>query len=147
MNENGQIEERELPLPTTSRNQDSFIINKKQSVEKSNEELLLHDLNVNEKGIEMALSGEPAKMFMFLLIQFFKENGGENYLTMEFQDTENKYEVTIVNQNGNDTPSAKLGRQEAIIRKYQEALQAIIELDDKHIKEAILIAKEALKSN
>lgn len=113
----------------------------------NDKDILLHELKADEHGLQMSLSGEPAKMFMHLLIQFFKENGGENYLTMEVHDENNKYEITIVNQNGQDTPSEKLYRQEMIISRYEEALKTISKLDNEHMKDAIMIAKEAIKNS
>jgi len=82
-------------------------------------ELMLESLNIEDEGIDMKLSGEPAKMFMISLVEFFKQNGGENYITLVVEDNSGKYAITIENCNGKDTPSEKIARLEKEIENLK----------------------------
>jgi hypothetical protein len=75
------------------------------------EDLNLHELHYDENGLNMSLSGEYAQLFMQMLMEFFKQNGGENFLTLTVNDRKgNKYAIIIENCNGVDTPAEKLNR-------------------------------------
>lgn len=82
----------------------------------------LHSMNIQNGKIDMSLSGEPAKTFMASLIQFFKQNGGKNFLcqTVEFDNGTEKYSVTIQNCNGELTPAEELEHQKRTIEIYRK---------------------------
>jgi hypothetical protein len=73
-----------------------------------NDDLHLHELNVDEQGINMKLSGDPAKFFMKTLVEFFEQNGGKNFLTLTVENQDKKYGITIQNCHGEESPAEKL---------------------------------------
>lgn len=60
--------------------------------------------------LEMQIEGEPAKLFLAMLIGTFEQNGAENYLTTTIDYKEHHYAVTIQNCDGTLTPEEKIGR-------------------------------------
>jgi hypothetical protein len=88
-----------------------------------NEDLKIHELHYGGNVIDMSLSGEPAKLFMISLIEFFKKNGSTNFLTLTVGNKGDKYAVTIQNSNGIDTPAEKIERLELEINNLQEILR------------------------
>lgn len=84
--------------------------------EKDNTDLLLHEMELKEGKIDMKVSGENANIFMQRLIQFFKQNGGKNFLTIEVGLKGENYAITIQNCNGKDSP-------QAMLKRYKEALE------------------------
>jgi hypothetical protein len=83
-------------------------------------ELLLHKMSFENGSIDMSLSGDPAKFFMLQLIDFFKQNGGKNFLTTTFEGMGEKYGITITNLKGNDSPAEKLQRFKSLLEKVLE---------------------------
>jgi hypothetical protein len=84
------------------------------------DELMLRNMKYDENGLEMSLSGEPAKLFLRMLVDLFEQNGGENFLTMTIHNQDKKYEITIVNQNGKDTPAEKVERLQKEIEQLKD---------------------------
>ena len=91
-------------------------------------ETKLHDININEKRIDLELSGEPAKNFMKLLINFFKQNGGENYLAMTFEYGENKYSINIENCNGEKSIAEEMKKIKDKNTDMHQALEEIVNI-------------------
>lgn len=87
-----------------------------------NNDLFLHELKPSEKGFDMKVSGEPAKYFMALLVDFFEQNGGTNFLTLTLQNQEKKYGITIQNCNGELTPAEKMQLMADEIKSLKEEL-------------------------
>jgi hypothetical protein len=73
---------------------------------------------------EMTASGEPAMIFMKLLVGLFEQNGGKNFLalTVENKDKSARYSINIQNLNGELSIEEKLQQQEDEIKRLQEEL-------------------------
>lgn len=85
-----------------------------------NNELRLHKMEVRDGGIDLSLSGEPAKLFMQTLIEFFKQNGGKNFLSLTVDDGKNKYSISIENCNGTLTSAEKMTQLERLAEGYKD---------------------------
>lgn len=72
-------------------------------------------------GIEMSLSGDGPKMLINALIEIFETNGGDNFLTMEFNKGMEKYSVVIERTTGKESPAEKIGRMAKTIAKLYYA--------------------------
>lgn len=70
--------------------------------------LMLERLRLEDGKIDMSVSGERAKLFMASLIEFFRQNGGPNFLTLSVNDGENNFAITIQNLKGEDSPAQKI---------------------------------------
>lgn len=88
----------------------------------SEKELYLHELHTNDKGMEMKVSGEPAKLFMSLLIDLFEQNGGKNFLTITVHNQEKKYGITIQDCNGLLSPAEKMQSMSEEIESLKQEL-------------------------
>jgi hypothetical protein len=77
-----------------------------------------------EGGNRMSVAGEPARTFLQLLVELFEQNGGKNFLsiTLETPDKSKRYEVRIVNLNGELSVTEKLNQYEEEIRQLQDKL-------------------------
>lgn len=77
-------------------------------------EVMVHELHFVDGKIDMRISGMPAKLFMFYLIQLFEQNGGKNFLTSTIADnrTGKKYEITVRDCTGKESPAEKITRLE-----------------------------------
>ncbi len=95
---------------------------KDMTIQKDDQELYVHEMNVENGALNMKLGGEPAKFFMMMLIGFFEENGGENFLTTTVENQAKRYEITIRNLNGQDSPAEKVAR----IQKENDELHAVL---------------------
>lgn len=84
-----------------------------------NNDLILHKAHFEDGAFDMSLSGESARLFMYSLVEFFKQNGGKIFLTLTVSDKENKYAINIENCNGIDTPAEKMARLECIADEYE----------------------------
>ena len=91
------------------------------------DKLNIKEMQYKDGALDMSLSGEYAMTFMRTLIDFFKSNGGKNFLTIDLEDKENKYSITIQNCNGVDTPAEKLSRLENVISSIEKYLEESIE--------------------
>lgn len=78
----------------------------------SSENINVHSINMDDNGMNMAVSGEAAKYFMITLIKFFENNDGENFLTLTVQKKDKKHELTMRDARGRDTPVERLQRLE-----------------------------------
>jgi hypothetical protein len=76
--------------------------------------------------VNMTASGEPATIFMEMLVGLFEQNGGKNFLTVtiERKDKSARYSITIVNLNGELSASDKLQKQEDEIQSLRTELAA-----------------------
>ena len=92
------------------------------SKQDKDQELLLHGMSIEDGAVNMKLGGEPANLFMGMLVGFFEENGGENFLTTTIQSPLKRYEITIRNLDGIDSPAEKLGR----IEEEKHELHAVL---------------------
>jgi hypothetical protein len=96
------------------------------------EDLKLHGMSYKDGVIDISLSGEQAKIFMGSLIEFFKQNGGENFLTLTVNDKDNnKFAINIQNCNGIDTPAEKLQRFEEKENKAFSIANNVIYFNDR----------------
>lgn len=95
------------------------------------DDLKLHEMSYKDGVIDMSLSGEQAKIFMSSLIEFFKQNGGENFLTLTVNDGDNnKFAINIQNCNGIDTPAEKLQRLDNQLEKAFAIANNVIYFND-----------------
>lgn len=84
---------------------------------------MLHSAHFEDGAIDMSLSGEQAKIFMCSLIQFFEQNGGENFLTLTVQGQGKKYSITIQDCSKELTPAEKLEKLEKENAKLKKLLE------------------------
>lgn len=87
------------------------------------EDLTVEEMKYDKNGLDLKLGGATAMAFMQGLVELFKVNGGKNFLTMTFNQGENKYGITIQNCNGVDTPAEKMQKQEDEINQLKEVYQ------------------------
>lgn len=90
----------------------------------SQDDLYLHELKVDEKGLDMKLSGEPARFFMKTLVDFFEQNGGKNFLTLTVENQDKKYGITIQNHHGEETPAEKMQKMKQENEILKEELKS-----------------------
>ena len=60
----------------------------------------VHSIEIEKGNVDFKLSGQNAKIFIDSLVQFFKQNGGKNYLTTTVANNKEKYEITVKNCYG-----------------------------------------------
>lgn len=92
------------------------------------DDLILHSARFEQGAIDMSLSGEQASFFMCMLIQLFKQNGGDNFLTMTFEGQGEKYAITIQDCTKTLTPAEKL---EQLQKENQELRELLKEAQNK----------------
>ncbi|MGS5470454.1 hypothetical protein ACVD1N_25150 [Vibrio parahaemolyticus] len=78
---------------------------------KKNDEIYLNDMQVEEKGVSMQLSGSPLHILADSFVEQFKETGAENYLEIKFthKETQEVYTLTIQKASGM-TPADKCAK-------------------------------------
>lgn len=81
-------------------------------------ELMLHNLEIKDGHLDMGLSGEPAKIFINSLVDFFYQNGGKNFLSMTVANKSDKFSIVVQNCNGIDSTAEKLKRLEMQVNAY-----------------------------
>ena len=97
------------------------IIKLKQEIENLN----LHSLSMLNGSIDMTISGKSSKLFMTTLVEIFKQNGAQNFLTITVLDGENnKYALSIENCNGKLTPAEKIEQLE----QENKSLRLLVEM-------------------
>jgi hypothetical protein len=89
---------------------------------KKQEDALLEEFHYT---ITFALSGQRVKAFYCALIHAFRSQGAENFLTTTVEYKSIKYEITIRNLRGNDSPAEKLERQAAEIKSLKLELKRV----------------------
>lgn len=74
--------------------------------------------------LHMTASGEPAMIFMEMLVGLFEQNGGKNFLTLtvEKPDKSKRYSITIQNLNGELSPAEKM---EALEKERNALLEGL----------------------
>lgn len=91
------------------------------------EDLTLHSAHFEDGAIDMRLSGEQASIFMASLVQLFKQNGGENFLTVTVEGQGEKYAITIQDCSKTLTPAEKLAEMkqenEELKKRLEQAQQ------------------------
>lgn len=120
----------------------------------NDDDLKIESLNYQDGKLDMSLSGEQGKLFMITLIQFFKDNGGENFLNLTINDKHNnKYAINIENCNGKFTSAEKLnmlGDEIKEIKEYINSEKEKIENSDdipQWIYERLLMKIDKIESN
>lgn len=103
------------------------------------EKLNIKEMHYKEGQMDLSLSDEYAMTFMKCLVDFFKANGGKNFLTIDVMDKKDKYSITIQNCNGIDTPTKKLTRLENAITEIETYLEESI----KEIEKIIVTEKSS----
>ena len=79
---------------------------------KKMEDVLLEEMHYTKDGKwSFGLSGDKVKIFYCALIHAFRSQGGVNFLTTAVEYKTIKYEITIRNLRGEDSPAEKLERQ------------------------------------
>lgn len=83
------------------------------------DDLRLHSLHYENGELDMRLSGERGKLFVFSLVEFFRQNGGKNYLTLTVNDAKDKFAINIQNCTGTTTPAEKIAFLETLVNDYK----------------------------
>jgi hypothetical protein len=96
-----------------------------QDAAKRCEDILLKEMHYDENGLQFGLSGDATKHFYCSLVSLFRSCGGENFLTTTVSYKLSKYEITIVNLNGKDSPAEKLQRQAEEIAALKKELEEL----------------------
>ena len=85
--------------------------------------LMVKGMHFDRNGLNIRLGGPGAMMYMNYLVNLFKVNGGENFLTIGLAGGGHKYGITIQNCDGQDTPAEKMERMEAENKGLQTMLE------------------------
>lgn len=102
------------------------------------DQVLLHGMHFGpETGgkIDMRLGGETSLMFMAVLAELFRANGGVNYLTVTGHSlpTDDRpamhLEITIRNCDGTLTPAEDIARLKDRIKELEAAGNPFVEID------------------
>lgn len=81
-------------------------------------------MHLDADGVDMSLGGRPAKIFMSLLMSFYKQNAGPNFITITARDkSSNAYEITIRNCPEGVTPADRICELEAKVKKLEQEIQ------------------------
>lgn len=110
------------------------------------DDLMLHEMHFENGALDMKLSGDSAKAFMYILIEFFKQNGGQDFLTLTMADKENKYAINIQNCNGTDTPAEKMAREEQIAKEYQDVAVELARIIQRLEREKVDLTVDDIKA-
>ena len=104
-------------------------------------QLLVKEIHFDKDDLNIKLGGEGAMMFINYLVDLFKMNGGDNFLTCGVEGDGHRYAITIQNCDRELTPAQKMEQLEAELARLQVALEATIAEKEKY-KRALKIACE-----
>ncbi len=87
------------------------------------EQLFVSNLEIKDGKIDLSLQGERGKQFVYSLVQFYLQNGGENYFMIDIStECGDSLTLTIQNNHKEETPITKLNRLEAENAELRELL-------------------------
>ncbi len=121
-----------------------------EALQQEAEDLKLYSLQMENGEINIRVGGEHARIFANSLIQFFKQNGGENFVTTTGLLGGEKYEITV-RKCGGKTPAEKLSDLQQDVDQHiiwnEAHTRARVELseENKKLREALGQARQALE--
>jgi DNA-directed RNA polymerase subunit RPC12/RpoP len=80
----------------------------------------IHNISINENGIELYLSGIDVELFWKVLVCSFIKSGATNFVTTTITHKTDKYSLTIQKCDGIDSPAEKIARLEKEILELKD---------------------------
>lgn len=78
-------------------------------------------------GVKFGVDGIPGQMFLAVLVSFFEQNGGKNYITITVNNDKAHYDITIRNCDGTLTPAEKIVQLEAGLKAAVGDMAAMVD--------------------